>query len=158
MKSTASATNSLDAPARKRKDGRRFYTHLYFSTICGKAGGKVKKCCQRQFFPCVEKIPDFQHFSLGISARHFIFLSRKRADSLLFRVSTFLFTFFPFPQRIFSRISTSKMLPRFFHKSHLLFRSDSTPVYHGEEHRKILASSGFFRLFQLFDKPYNHYS
>ena len=60
MKSTAFATNSLDALPRKTKDALKNYAHLRFSTICGKTGGKAKNPWCRRIFSSVDKFSVFQ--------------------------------------------------------------------------------------------------
>ena len=75
-----------------------------------------------------------------------------------FQISTFLYTFFPFPQGIFSRKSTIVLRSHLFHKTKTCFRISFHQKSHGKEKTKSLVASVFSGLFQLFYKPYHHYS
>jgi hypothetical protein len=157
MKSTAFVTNLLNAPLAKKEKRLCVFTHPYFSTACGKISGKSKNTLRRRIFSSVEKQNDFQHFSkkgmiMLLSGRIFFspFAIHFPTIFTMFSVSTFLCTFFPFPQRIFSRISTSHSCARIFPQSIKVFRVASHLQSNGNRNAKNQTPQGFFGLFQLF--------
>ena len=145
---------------------RTLVIHIFtFPQFVEKQVEKPKSSYKTEFFLVLKNRSIFnirkktgKNFSVFIHQIHFDFAFRKKCFPSLFSVSTFLFTFFPFPQGIFSRISTSTRGSCLFHKAIFLFRMYSLLKFTEREKRKNLVASGFFALFQLFYIPYNHYS
>ena len=138
---------------------------LVFPQSVEKQVENQKNRCIAVFFLLLINFPFFNRFPDGnINSIHlytysvFCFFRPQPRFSDIFSISTFLYTFFPFPQGIFSRKSTTVLHAHLFHKSKNCFRLSFHRKSHGKEKTKSLAASGFSGLFQLFDTPYHHYS
>ena len=109
MKSTASATNLLDAAPRKAKEALENSAHLHFSTVCGKVGGKAKKPLYCRTFSSVDKFSVFQQIcgrknnfaSFTYIICFSFFFVRKPSFRLLFRFPHFFTHFFLFHRASF---------------------------------------------------------
>jgi len=132
-------------------------SRFVFPQLVEKQVEKAKTLCDSNFFPLLKRTASFQHFlKRGIFAQHlrYIFSHQRfpvRSDfPHTFLVSTFFCTFFPFPHRIFSRISTSFPRASFFPQNEKVFRTSSPLQNHGKQNAKTLAPAVFLGLFQLF--------
>ena len=107
------------------------FSHPYFSTGCGKRGGKTENACNLMIFPMLKTEALFNLAFFDISERcHFCITAKhtfstqthqKREFLGCSRLSPKFITFFPFPQGIFSTVSTSKAPEKAFHISEKTF-------------------------------------
>ena len=153
-------------PICAKKQGFLFlfpFSHLYFSTRCGKRSGKPKKACPCYSFPMLKKdrvfnCTSFQnpYLSLFADVFHSLFLIKKlqkRNFMVFFPISTKLFTFRAFPQGTFSTFPTREKQAKVFPISKKVF-----PI-RSHRKRKVIHSPKtkplpcFSALFPLFDIP-----
>ena len=145
------------AASRKWKDALLFpFSHIKFSTACGKHRGKLKNVVAACFFTLLKNLLLFNNNLI-----FFVFWKTKR-KILTPKIRLYLrfskdrfqspkfFTIFTFPHRIFSRISTTKHPLKSFTQNPKSFPYSFPSEKQRSFDLKTQANPCFFALFQTF--------
>ena len=139
------------------------FSHIQFSTNCGKHRGKPKSIDFIWIFYLLKNLLVFNNniiFSLFQNKNIRIRIPEKRLSpdfSPYLFLSPKLFTFYAFPQRCFSRFSPKIERGKVLHKPYKVFRLFFRREIYKADIEKTKTASGFFPLFPIFHEYYNQY-